>query len=107
MRNHGASASSPMPSNSERSASVAAAVIYGLCALTALLCTVLLLQSYRRGRYRLLLWSGLCFAGLTVNNLLLVLDKLVFTLVDLSAWRTAIALLAMTVLLYGLIWDSE
>jgi Family of unknown function (DUF5985) len=45
-----------------------AATIYGLCALTALLCTFMLLQAYRRGGYRLLLWSGLCFAGLTVNN---------------------------------------
>ena len=84
-----------------------AALIYGLCALTALLCTILLLQSWRRGRYRLLLWSGLCFAGLTLNNLLLVLDKLVFPLTDLSILRTSVALLAMAVLLYGLIWDTE
>jgi hypothetical protein len=84
-----------------------AAVIYMLCALTAATCTHLLLQGYRRGRYKLLLWSGLCFAGLTLNNLLLVLDKLVFTLIDLSVWRTALALAAMAVLLYGLIWDTE
>lgn len=84
-----------------------AAVIYSLCALTALMCTYLLLQAYRRSRSRLLFWSGLCFAGLTVNNLLLVLDKLVFLAVDLSIWRTLVALLAMSVLLYGLIWDTE
>jgi hypothetical protein len=84
-----------------------AAIIYGLCALTAGVCAYLLLRSYRRGRYRLLLWSGLCFVGLTVNNLLLVADKVVFPLADLSVARTAVALLAMTVLLYGLIWDTE
>ncbi len=84
-----------------------AATIYGLCALTALLCTVLLLLAYRRSGYRLLLWSGLCFAGLTANNLLLVLDKLVFTTVDLSIWRTSVALVAMAVLLYGMIWSTE
>jgi hypothetical protein len=84
-----------------------AAIIYGLCALTALLCTILLLQAYRRGGYRLLLWSGLCFAGLTLNNLLLVLDKLVFPQVDLAIPRTGVALVAMGVLIYGLIWDSE
>jgi hypothetical protein len=84
-----------------------AATIYGLCALTALVCTVLLLQAYRRGGYRLLLWSGLCFAGLTLNNLLLVLDKLVFTDIDLSLWRSSISLLAMGVLLYGMIWSTE
>jgi hypothetical protein len=84
-----------------------AAAIYGLCALTALLCTFLLFQAYFRGGHRLLLWSGLCFSGLSLNNLLLVLDKVVFPLVDLSAWRTLAALLAMSVLLYGLIWDTE
>jgi hypothetical protein len=84
-----------------------AATIYLLCALTALTCTFLLIRAYLRGRYRLLLWSGLCFAGLTVNNLVLVLDKVVLTSVDLSVWRTAIALIAMAVLLYGLIWDAE
>jgi hypothetical protein len=84
-----------------------AATIYGLCALAAGLCTWLLLQAYGRGQYRLLLWSGLCFAGLTVNNLLLVIDKLILLQADLSAWRTSVALLAMPVLLYGLIWDSE
>jgi hypothetical protein len=84
-----------------------AAVIYGLCALTAAWCTYLLLQAYRRGRYRLLLWSGICFAGLTLTNLLLVLDKVVFRHVDLSVWRISVALLAMAILLYGLIWDTE
>ena len=84
-----------------------AAVIYGLCMLTAMACTILLLQAYRRSAYRLLLWSGLCFAGLTINNFLLVLDKLVFLLVDLSVWRTSVALVAMSILLYGLIWDAE
>ncbi|HEY7662944.1 MAG TPA: DUF5985 family protein [Xanthobacteraceae bacterium] len=84
-----------------------APIIYGLCALTAALCTYLLLQGYQRGKYQLLLWSGLCFAGLTLNNLLLVLDKVVFPEVDLSIWRTSVALLAMAVLLYGLIWKTE
>ena len=83
-----------------------AALIYLLCAATALICTVLLLRAYRRGRYRLLLWSGLCFAGLTLNNLLLILDKMVVE-TDLSPWRGAVALASMAVLLYGLVWDSE
>lgn len=84
-----------------------AALIYGLCTLTALVCAYLLLTAYRRGRYRLLLWSGLGFAGLTLNNLVLALDKLVFTLMDLTIWRTIIALLSFMIILYGLIWDTE
>jgi hypothetical protein len=83
-----------------------ASIIYTLCALTALLCAVLLLLSYARSGYRLLLWSGLCFAGLTLNNLLLVLDKLVLPN-DLSLWRSSTALAAMCVLLFGLVWDTE
>lgn len=82
-------------------------IVYTLCALTAALCAALLLQSYARSRYRLLLWSGVCFAGLTVNNLLLVLDKLVFPDFDLSVWRSLVALAAMCILLYGLVWEAE
>lgn len=84
-----------------------ATAIYTLDALTALLCTILLLRAYLRGRYRLLLWSGLCFAALTMNNVLLVLDKIVFLEVDLAPLRAAVALAAMAILLYGMIWDSE
>ena len=84
-----------------------AAAIYGLCMLTALICAYLLLSAYQRGRYRLLLWRGLGFVGLTLNNLVLLLDKIVFTLVDLTVWRTAIALVSLMIILYGLIWDAE
>lgn len=80
---------------------------YSLCALVALMCAYMLIRAYLRERYRLLLWSGLCFAGLTFNNILLVLDKVVFTSVDLSLYRTSVALLSMLVLLYGLIWDAD
>jgi hypothetical protein len=84
-----------------------AGTIYALCALTAALCAVLLLQSYTRSGYRLLLWSGLCFVGLTLTNLLLVADKLVFPAAELAPWRSSLALLSMVVLLYGLIFDVE
>lgn len=84
-----------------------AASIYSLCALVALTCAFLLLRAFTRQRYRLLLWSGLCFAGLAVNNTLLVLDKIYLPLVDLSILRLLVALLSITVLLYGLIWDAD
>jgi hypothetical protein len=84
-----------------------ALVIYTLCALTSAVCTYLLATAWLRSRYRLLMWSALCFAGLTLNNLTLWLDKLVFPATDLSIPRISIALLAMIVLLYGLIWDTE
>ena len=82
-------------------------IVYSLCAMTALVCSYLLLQTYRRSGYRLLLWSGICFAGLTVNNLFLVFDKLVVPDLDLSLVRTSVALVSMAILLYGLIWDTQ
>ena len=84
-----------------------AGVIYTLCALAASLCAWLLLRAYARSRYRLLLWGGLCFVGLTLNNVLLVVDKLLVPYIDLYSWRLILALLSLLLLLYGLIWDSE
>jgi hypothetical protein len=83
-----------------------AAVIYSLCALTSLACAVLLLRGYARTRAKLLFWSGLCFAGLTVNNVVLVLDRFVFLEVDLTPLRLATAVVALALLLYGLIWED-
>ena len=82
-------------------------LIYGLCALTAASCTALLFRGYFASRYRLLLWSGLCFAGLTANNVLLILDKAVFTWVDLTSWRLGLALASVLLLLCGLILESS
>jgi len=82
-------------------------VIYSLCALTSFLCCWLLLQAYYKSRYRLLLWGGLCFAGLTVNNVILIADKIIYTDMDFSLLRLWTALIAMLILLYGLIWDNE
>lgn len=82
-------------------------LIYALCAMTALACAWLLLRAYRRTRARLLLWSGLCFAGLTANNLLLALDRLVFTEVDLVLPRLLVGLASVLVLLLALVMESE
>jgi hypothetical protein len=85
-----------------------APVIYALCAVTSFMCTWLLLGSYRKNGYRLLFWSGLCFACLSVNHVLLILDRVVFPQsADLSTWRLVAALLALLPLLYGLIWEEE
>ena len=84
-----------------------AAVIYALCAITSFVAAALLWREYARTRYRILFWSALCFAGLTVNNVLLVLDRLVFTDVDLTLLRLTAAAVALLLLLFGLIWESE
>jgi len=84
-----------------------AAIIYLLCALTCLACFGLLLRAWGSSKSRLLFWSAMCFAGLSLNNFLLVIDRLVFTAVDLSTWRLVTALVALLLLLYGLIWEEE
>ena len=84
-----------------------ASVVYCLGTLVTLLCAVLLLRSYLQVRTQLLLWSGLCFAGLTLSNLLLVVDLLLLPQLDLYLWRLGTAAAAMLVLLYGLVFASE
>ena len=78
-----------------------------LCAVTALVCAWLLLRAYGRSHYRLLLWSGICFVGFTVNNTLVILDKAVFPDINMSTSRLIVALIGMLVLVYGLIWDTK
>ncbi|HSD43642.1 MAG TPA: DUF5985 family protein [Burkholderiales bacterium] len=85
-----------------------AEAVYALCTLTSLACAVLLFNGYRRGGAKLLFWSALCFAGLTVNNLLLFIDLVVLpTTIDLSIWRSGVALVSVAVLIYGLVWESN
>ena len=82
-------------------------VIYALCTVTSVTCAWLLLRSFLHNRYRLLFWSGLCFVGLSLNHLLLIFDRLVFPAVDLLTWRLGMALVAVSFLLCGLIWQDE
>lgn len=85
-----------------------AALVYFLCALTSLTCFVLLLRAWLASRHRILFWSALCFAGMTLNNTLLVLDKVVYpTEVDLSLARLLAAAASITVLVFGLVWEEE
>jgi hypothetical protein len=84
-----------------------AVTIYSLCTLTSLACAWLLLASYRRTRHRLLFWSGASFVAMTVNNVFLVLDKVVFPDVYLLPMRQGSALVSMLLLLYGLIYEKE
>lgn len=81
--------------------------VYLLCFATSCACAWLLWRSYRRTSARLLLWSSLCFAFLAANNLLLVLDLLVFPDLDMRVARLLLSLAAVSILLFGFIWDLE
>jgi hypothetical protein len=84
-----------------------AAVVYVLCALTALGCALLLLRAFAATRTRLVLWAGLCFSLLTLSNALIVVDLQVVRAVDLFMWRNLAALAGLSLFAFGLIWDSR
>lgn len=84
-----------------------AVIVYVLCALTSFACAVLLLRAYVQRRVRLLLWSGLSFIGFALGNLFLVVDTTMARAVDLTLFRTLPVLAGLTVLIFGLVWDTE
>lgn len=84
-----------------------AVIVNILGSLTAGLCALLLLRGYSRVRQRLLLWSGLCFAGLMLSNALVVVDIAVVPDVSIYVWRLGVAAFSLMLLLYGLIFESD
>ena len=82
-------------------------VVNILGSVTVGLCALLLLRAYARVRQRLLLWSGLCFAGLTLSNALVVVDLAVIPEFSMYAWRLSVAAVSLLLLLYGLIFESD
>ncbi|HEV2399399.1 MAG TPA: DUF5985 family protein [Candidatus Sulfotelmatobacter sp.] len=82
-------------------------LVYILGALVSFTCAVLLLRGYRRGRKKLLLWSGLCFIGLGLSNSLIFVDLVLLPNTDLYLLRLCTTAVAMILLLYGLVWESN
>ena len=70
------------------------AIVYIIGALTSAACAVLLMRGYVRGRKKLLLWSGLCFTILSISNLLIFVDLVLFRmLTSIVTGSVALALL--------------
>ena len=84
-----------------------AKTIYLLCAATSLLVAMMLMRQYVKSRTRLVLWSAISFAGLAVNSVLVYVDLVMYTGVDLSVYRSAAGAVAMAVMLYALIWETR
>jgi hypothetical protein len=82
-------------------------ILTALAVLTSAACLGLLFRAYAASGVRLLLWSGLCFVFLTLNNVLLFFDLVVFPDLDLRPYRLVAALVAVGFLLYGFIWEAE
>lgn len=82
-------------------------LVYILCTVTSLICAGMLFRGYRTSGFRLLLWSSLCFVGLTLENIMLYVDLHVVKDVSLVVWRKIPGLIGVGLLLYGLIWESK
>jgi hypothetical protein len=81
--------------------------VYVLCMLTSAFCAALLLREYRKSLTPLLLWSSLSFVVWAAANFLLVVDLVVLpATTDLSLLRSIVALVAVSLLIYGLLWDT-
>lgn len=83
-------------------------VLLVLAVLTSLSCTVLLYRGYARTATRLLFWSALCFVFLSLNNVLLFTDIVIFPVeLDLRLYRVLASLAAIVCLLYAFIWEGD
>jgi hypothetical protein len=83
-----------------------AEAVYVLCAFASVACALLLIRSYLRIRVRLALLTCLCFTGLAVNNVLLFVDLVMVPQVDLNVLRSAIAIVALLLLVGGLVMED-
>jgi hypothetical protein len=85
-----------------------APLVYLLCLLTSATCAGLLTRGYVRNKTKFLLWSGLCFVLLALNNLLAVIDLLILPeAINLQILRVLTSLAAVLILLYGFIWEMD
>ena len=83
-----------------------AEAVYVLCALASIACAGLLIRNYLRTRLRLALLTCLGFTGLALNNVLLFVDLVMVRDIDLGVTRSAIAIVAMLLLVSGLVMED-
>lgn len=82
-------------------------LVYSLCFVTSATCTAMLVRSYRLSGAALLLWSAVCFGLLAANNLVLVLDLVLWPDSDLRIPRLLLSLAAVSALLWGFTSELE
>jgi hypothetical protein len=83
------------------------ALVYIACFVASALCAGLLVRQYLRRAQPILLWSGACFVLLAASNLIVVIDQLFLPEANLREGRLWLTLLAISILLYGFIWEAE
>jgi hypothetical protein len=83
------------------------AAVYLLCVVTSALCAYLLFRAHQRTSRRFLLWGALCFVFLMVNNAFVIIDLLWFPEGSLVAFRQFAELIAVSVMIYGFMWETD
>lgn len=82
-------------------------IVYMLCAFTSIVCATLLFLKYRKNKTKLLFWCAVCFIGLSLNNILLVVDMVLMpTSIDLFTIRAVPAAIGLAALVTGFAWDT-
>ena len=84
-----------------------AEAIYLACGVTSLAVAAVLFRQYLKVRTKLLLWSVISFTALALNNVLVYADLVMYTGVDLSLYRAAAGAAAMSLMVYGLVWETR
>jgi hypothetical protein len=81
--------------------------VYISCALLSILSAVMLYRRYRQSPASLLLWSSLAFLAMAINNIILVVDLVVFPSLDMSGplLRNVFGAVSGSLLLFGLIGE--
>ena len=82
-------------------------VVYVLCTVASIVCAALLFSSWRASRASLLLWTMVCFVGLALNNVLLLIDEVIAPDVELATLRAVPALAGVMALVYGLVRETR
>lgn len=80
-----------------------ATFVYSLCAVTSLVCCLLLLRHRPATRGSLLWSSAIAFLCFAIANILLVVDLILVPDIDLRLWRNSTTLLGVVFLLGALI----
>lgn len=84
-----------------------ATAVYLLCVVTSALCAYLLFRAHQRTSRRFLLCASLCFLFLMLNNALVLIDLHWLHESNLVVFRLTTALMAVSVMIYGFIWETD
>ena len=86
---------------------IAPSVVYVLSVLVGAACAVLLFKAHRRSPSGLLLSAAICFAGLALNDLGLIVDVFVLPDVSIVAIRSLPAVIGLAVLVRALVKEGR